>query len=421
MGKKLHLDMAAEREANDIGKKFMNSSDVVGDMSRAYGADLSSVKIHTDAGAAEMAAQRGVDAFSTGKDVFFGQGIFRGNDPASRGLLAHELSHSMQQGIGGDMGAMQQSAPVGAEQGGILDIFRKKNKRPEEMTNKERMNAGYGYMEEYRPLFDRLNLDEGMTESIQRLDGDEREWYINAINNMDTNFQTAKINAKESGDKTRLYELMNKMMVFAGDMLPIQGYLSKSVKTNGERSVAGAVNGLVQGIYAMAQDEEFESDEYKEFLRSQVTQSVESYSAQLAELGNLHGKEKNDAKEKLLADPKFRDFIRANGAIVGYGTAKSVTGKCPPNILENDLEAAEIAGDVWHEFGDVGRSEKGSDALRFGLHGMRYSDFDDIIRAPEQGQQKLPESIWNPNIRRKPLVTRGTPARKHHFRRWLNK
>ena len=43
MGKKLHLDMAAEREANDIGKKFMNSSDVVGDMSRAYGADLSSV------------------------------------------------------------------------------------------------------------------------------------------------------------------------------------------------------------------------------------------------------------------------------------------------------------------------------------------------------------------------------------------
>ena len=127
MAKKLHLDMAAEREATDIGKKFMNSSDVVGDMSRAYGTDLSSVKIHTDSAAAGMAAQRGVDAFSTGKDVFFGRGAFDQNDPASRGLLAHELSHSLQQGVGG-MGGMQQSAPMGAEQGGLIDWFRDRKK-----------------------------------------------------------------------------------------------------------------------------------------------------------------------------------------------------------------------------------------------------------------------------------------------------
>ena len=128
MAKRLHLDMAAEREATDIGKKFMNSSDVVGDMSRAYGADLSTVKLHTDSTAAEMAAQRGVDAFSTGKDVFFGQGVFDRNSPESRGLLAHELSHSLQQGVGG-VGGMQQSAPVGAEQGGLVDWFRGKSKR----------------------------------------------------------------------------------------------------------------------------------------------------------------------------------------------------------------------------------------------------------------------------------------------------
>ena len=126
MGKKLHLDMAAEREATDIGKKFMNSSDVVGDMSRAYGADLSTVKLHTDSAAAEMAAQRGVDAFSTGKDVFFGQGVFDRNSPESRGLLAHELSHSLQQGVGG---GMQQSAPMGAEQGGLLTWFRDRKAR----------------------------------------------------------------------------------------------------------------------------------------------------------------------------------------------------------------------------------------------------------------------------------------------------
>ena len=124
MGKSLHLDQAAEKEATDIGAKFMHSSDVVGDMSRAYGRDLSSVRIHTDESAARGAAERGVDAFSTGKDVFFARGAFDRSDPASRGLLAHELSHSMQQGVGGEGGAVAQSAPMGAAQGGLRDWFK---------------------------------------------------------------------------------------------------------------------------------------------------------------------------------------------------------------------------------------------------------------------------------------------------------
>lgn len=143
MGKKLHLDMAAEQEANDIGRKFMNSTDVVGDMSRAYGADLSSVKIHTDSAAAGMAEQRGVDAFSTGKDVFFARDAFDKNNPESRGLLAHELSHSLQQGVGGGLGGMQQSAPLGAEQGGLLTWFRdrKARKANRKMMELERENT----------------------------------------------------------------------------------------------------------------------------------------------------------------------------------------------------------------------------------------------------------------------------------------
>lgn len=70
MGKQLQFDPAAEREATEIGKQFMNSTDVVGDMSRKYGRDLSSVRIHTDESAAQKAAQRKVDAFSTGKMCF---------------------------------------------------------------------------------------------------------------------------------------------------------------------------------------------------------------------------------------------------------------------------------------------------------------------------------------------------------------
>lgn len=123
---RLHTDMAAEQEATDVGRQFMHSQDVIGDMSSAFGQDLSSVRIHTDTGAARRAAERGVDAFSTGRDIYFAQGAYDRGDPASRGLLAHELSHSLQQGVGGGEGIMAQSAPMGAEQGGFLDWFKKK-------------------------------------------------------------------------------------------------------------------------------------------------------------------------------------------------------------------------------------------------------------------------------------------------------
>ncbi|MCD8334502.1 MAG: DUF4157 domain-containing protein [Clostridiales bacterium] len=133
----LHEDMAAEKEAVDVGRQFMNSTDVVGDMSRAYEQDLSGVRLHTDPGAAQKAEERGVDAFSTGRDIYFAQGAYDRSDPASRGPLAHELSHSLQQGVGGDASVMAQSAPVGAEQGGWRDWFRKKPKQPAEMEISE--------------------------------------------------------------------------------------------------------------------------------------------------------------------------------------------------------------------------------------------------------------------------------------------
>lgn len=134
MGSKLHLDLKAEQEANEIAAQFMDSQDVIGDMSRTYGADFSSVRIHTDENAAQRVAPTGADAFSTGRDIFFGRGAFDQSDPASRGLLAHELAHTMQQGIGGGEQSVTQSAPEGEAQGGILDWFRGlfgKKKKPE--------------------------------------------------------------------------------------------------------------------------------------------------------------------------------------------------------------------------------------------------------------------------------------------------
>jgi hypothetical protein len=66
-------------------------------METAFGADFSSVKVHTD-GTAD-ALNRGLQAraFTTGQDIFFRGGEY---DPRSRSgqeLLAHELTHVVQQ------------------------------------------------------------------------------------------------------------------------------------------------------------------------------------------------------------------------------------------------------------------------------------------------------------------------------------
>ncbi len=132
MGKQLYKDLHAEQEANEAAARFMDSTDVIGDMSRAYGHDFSDVHIHTDESAAQRVEGTGVDALASGKDIFFGRNVFQQNDPTSRGLLAHELTHTMQQS---PQSGMEQSAPEGAQQGGLIDWFRKRfrsKKRPNE-------------------------------------------------------------------------------------------------------------------------------------------------------------------------------------------------------------------------------------------------------------------------------------------------
>lgn len=132
MSKKLLQNLGAEREANEVASRFMDSADVVGDMSRAFGHDFSQVNIHTDESAAQRVEGTGADAFAQGNDIFFGRGVFQKDDPASRGLLAHELTHTMQQS-GGE--GVHESAPQGEMQGGLIDWFRRKLGRRRQPVN----------------------------------------------------------------------------------------------------------------------------------------------------------------------------------------------------------------------------------------------------------------------------------------------
>ena len=67
-------------------------------MQRRFGADFSDVRLHTDASAARMSQEFDAQAFTIGRDVYFGTGQYAPYSDRGRRLLAHELAHTIQQG-----------------------------------------------------------------------------------------------------------------------------------------------------------------------------------------------------------------------------------------------------------------------------------------------------------------------------------
>lgn len=68
------------------------------EMGAKMGADFSSVKIHTDGEANQMSESINARAFTHGQDVYFKQGEFNPGTAQGKELLAHELTHTVQQG-----------------------------------------------------------------------------------------------------------------------------------------------------------------------------------------------------------------------------------------------------------------------------------------------------------------------------------
>jgi hypothetical protein len=77
------------------------------EMESGFGANFSNVNIHTDSKAVEMSEQLGAQAFTHGNDVYFNKGKYNPDSKEGKHLLAHELTHTIQQ-----TGAKQKSPTV---------------------------------------------------------------------------------------------------------------------------------------------------------------------------------------------------------------------------------------------------------------------------------------------------------------------
>jgi outer membrane protein OmpA-like peptidoglycan-associated protein len=82
----------------------------------AFGRDFKDVRVHIDGGAAESAAELQARAFTKGRDIVFGAGAYDPDSLSGQKLIAHELSHVVQQSrgttpeIGGTGDTFEQSA-----------------------------------------------------------------------------------------------------------------------------------------------------------------------------------------------------------------------------------------------------------------------------------------------------------------------
>lgn len=73
-------------------------SDTRQTMESRFGADFSGVRIHTGSGAENLSAGISAQAFTHGNDIYFNSGKFNPGSATGSHLLAHELTHTIQQG-----------------------------------------------------------------------------------------------------------------------------------------------------------------------------------------------------------------------------------------------------------------------------------------------------------------------------------
>lgn len=106
-------------------------------MESRFGSDFSGVNIHTNSNAVQMSRELNAQAFTVGSDIYFNAGKYAPDSDSGRHLLAHELTHTVQQRGGidrkiqrgfwgtvggvivGGVGGFLVGGPIGAVVGGV--------------------------------------------------------------------------------------------------------------------------------------------------------------------------------------------------------------------------------------------------------------------------------------------------------------
>lgn len=106
-------DAVAGRINRERGGGQPLDSGVQEKMAGTMGQEFDDVRVHHSPEADQLNQQLGAKAFTTGQDVFFREGAYEPHTSSGQELIAHELTHVVQQRTGqvGDSGGMTVNAP----------------------------------------------------------------------------------------------------------------------------------------------------------------------------------------------------------------------------------------------------------------------------------------------------------------------
>ncbi|WP_214227647.1 DUF4157 domain-containing protein [Pedobacter sp. B4-66] len=103
------------RIENSAGKGSPLPKGVLHEMNTSFGIDFSNVRIHNDGEAVSMNKKLHAQAFTHGNDIYFNEGKFDPGSVKGKFLLAHELTHVVQQNDGKNTGGQIRRDPIPAD------------------------------------------------------------------------------------------------------------------------------------------------------------------------------------------------------------------------------------------------------------------------------------------------------------------
>lgn len=142
---------------------------VKAEMEHGFGADFSGVKVHTNRQAIQMNKSLGAQAFTTGNDIFFNEGKYTPGSEKGKRLLAHELTHTLQQGASAAVNVQREVAVNSSNNNKTLEETNECKDEVEKEKAKFLQKWKYGpistsleyggFQSEYYPLFEYLAVN----------------------------------------------------------------------------------------------------------------------------------------------------------------------------------------------------------------------------------------------------------------------
>ena len=195
-----------------------------------FGLDFSQVQVHTDAYAAKSARMINARAFTIGRDIVFGDGQYKPHAPDGKRLLAHELTHVVQQSLSMPILQRQKlSAPSQAES----EEFKKDKERWEEAKRRHqeamKQAASFEEREQERLQFesDKRRFEEAREEHAraiippQSIDAFKKAGVKSPRTNIDRN--TARLLDVVLRQSNILRRYLRTKIKIAGDKFIIKG------------------------------------------------------------------------------------------------------------------------------------------------------------------------------------------------------